>query len=150
MPPAEWGFSPYAPAGSGSSTGRRSLVRSSNLNTPDPVRSKGVDEGMSVEQNLRMVEAAFEAINDQDWDHLWGLHVDNIVIVGAGLAGSGQRSRGGPGTASGVGRGPSGSLVEARARFWTGRLGVHRTRHLGNAQRAAPPWPRPADAGKGP
>src|SRR3989441_12355894 len=44
------------------------------------MRSKGVDEGMSVEQNLRMVEAAFEAINDQDWDHLWGLHVDNIVM----------------------------------------------------------------------
>src|SRR5207244_5285010 len=44
------------------------------------MRSKGVDEGMSVEQNLRMVDAAFEAINDQDWDHLWGLHVDNIVM----------------------------------------------------------------------
>ena len=35
---------------------------------------------MTVEQNLRMVEAAFEAINEQDWDHLWGLHVDNIVM----------------------------------------------------------------------
>ncbi len=35
---------------------------------------------MTVEQNLRMVEAAFEAINDQDWDHLFGLHVDNIVM----------------------------------------------------------------------
>src|SRR5437899_12529412 len=44
------------------------------------MRNKGVDEGMSVEQNLRMVEAAFEAINDQDWDHLWGLHVANIVM----------------------------------------------------------------------
>ncbi|HEX9339600.1 MAG TPA: ester cyclase [Thermoplasmata archaeon] len=35
---------------------------------------------MTVEQNLRMVEAAFEAINDQDWDHLFGLHMDNIVM----------------------------------------------------------------------
>ncbi len=35
---------------------------------------------MTVEQNLRMVDAAFEAINAQDWDHLWGLHVDNIVM----------------------------------------------------------------------
>ena len=35
---------------------------------------------MTVEQNLRMVEAAFEAINDRDWDHLWGLHMDNIVM----------------------------------------------------------------------
>ena len=35
---------------------------------------------MTVEQNLRMVEAAFEAINEQNWDHLWGLHVDNIVM----------------------------------------------------------------------
>ncbi|HYU07211.1 MAG TPA: ester cyclase [Thermoplasmata archaeon] len=35
---------------------------------------------MTVEQNLRMVEAAFEAINERDWDHLWGLHVDNIVM----------------------------------------------------------------------
>lgn len=35
---------------------------------------------MSVEHNLRMVEAAFEAINDRDWDHLWGLHMDNIVM----------------------------------------------------------------------
>jgi len=35
---------------------------------------------MTVEQNLRMVDAAFEAINNQDWDHLYGLHVDNIVM----------------------------------------------------------------------
>jgi predicted ester cyclase len=35
---------------------------------------------MTVEQNLRMVDAAFEAINDQDWDHLWGLHMDNIAL----------------------------------------------------------------------
>lgn len=35
---------------------------------------------MTVEQNLRMVDAAFEAINGQDWDHLWGLHMDNIVM----------------------------------------------------------------------
>ncbi len=35
---------------------------------------------MTVEQNLRMVEAAFEAINERDWDHLWGLHVDNIIM----------------------------------------------------------------------
>jgi predicted ester cyclase len=35
---------------------------------------------LSVEQNLRMVDAAFEAINDQDWDHLWALHMDNIVM----------------------------------------------------------------------
>jgi len=27
-----------------------------------------------------MVEAAFEAINERDWDHLWGLHVDNIIM----------------------------------------------------------------------
>ena len=27
-----------------------------------------------------MVEAAFEAINERDWDHLWGLHVDNITM----------------------------------------------------------------------
>jgi len=35
---------------------------------------------MTVEQNLRMVDAAFEAINERNWDHLWGLHVDNIVM----------------------------------------------------------------------
>jgi predicted ester cyclase len=35
---------------------------------------------MTVERNLRMVEAAFEAINDRDWDHLYGLHVDNTVM----------------------------------------------------------------------
>jgi predicted ester cyclase len=27
-----------------------------------------------------MVEAAFESINDQDWDHLYGLHMDSIVM----------------------------------------------------------------------
>src|SRR5256712_3274863 len=35
---------------------------------------------MTVEQNLRMIDAAFEAINERNWDHLWGLHVDNIVM----------------------------------------------------------------------
>lgn len=35
---------------------------------------------MTVEQNLRMVDAALEAINDQDWDHLYGLHLDNVVM----------------------------------------------------------------------
>ncbi|HYY47432.1 MAG TPA: ester cyclase [Thermoplasmata archaeon] len=35
---------------------------------------------MTVEQNLRMVDAAHEAINDQDWDHLYGLHMDNVVM----------------------------------------------------------------------
>ena len=35
---------------------------------------------MTVEQNLRMVDAAFEAINDQDWDHLYGFHMDNVVM----------------------------------------------------------------------
>lgn len=35
---------------------------------------------MTVEQNLRMVDAAFEAINDQDWDHLWGFHMDGIAM----------------------------------------------------------------------
>jgi predicted ester cyclase len=40
---------------------------------------------MTVEQNLRMIDAAFEAINDQDWDHLYGLHVDNIVMASPDL-----------------------------------------------------------------
>lgn len=35
---------------------------------------------VTVEQNLRMVDAAIEAINDQDWDHLWGLHMDNVAL----------------------------------------------------------------------
>src|SRR2546427_9999119 len=35
---------------------------------------------MTVEQNLRMIDAAFEAINERNWDHLWGLHVDSIVM----------------------------------------------------------------------
>ncbi len=44
------------------------------------MRSREEKTEMTVEQNLRMVDAAFEAINDQNWDHLWGLHVDNIVM----------------------------------------------------------------------
>src|SRR5437899_10327464 len=35
---------------------------------------------MTDEQNLHLVDAAFEAINERNWDHLWGLHVDNIVM----------------------------------------------------------------------
>jgi predicted ester cyclase len=37
-------------------------------------------KGMTVEQNLRMVDAALEAVNDRDWDHLYGLHMDNVVM----------------------------------------------------------------------
>src|SRR3989442_12199454 len=44
-PPAEWGSSPYAPAGSGPLTGRRSLFLSSNLNTPNTIRTNGVEDG---------------------------------------------------------------------------------------------------------
>src|SRR3989442_12709268 len=49
---------------------------------------------MTVEQNLRMIDAAFEAINERNWDHLWGLHVDSIVMSSPALPGP-AKSRGG-------------------------------------------------------
>src|SRR3989442_6258593 len=47
--------------------------------------------------------------------------------VEPGLAGAGEGSRSGSGATPGLGRGLAGSLVDAGARFRTGRLGVRGT-----------------------
>ena len=98
---------------------------------------------MTVEQNLHMVDAAFEAINERNWDHLWGLHVDNIVMSSPDLPEPVKGREAVQERLQAWGEAPSGSLVDLGARLRTGRLGLRGAPHYGNAQRAAAPWLRP-------
>ena len=104
---------------------------------------------MTVEQNLHMVDAAFEAINERNWDHLWGLHVDNIVMSSPDLPEPVKGREAVQERLQAWGRGLAGSLVDPDARLRTGRLGLRGAPHYGNAQRAAAPWLRPTVAWAG-
>src|SRR2546426_5917531 len=101
---------------------------------------------MTVERNLRMVEAAFEAINDQDWDHLWGLHVDNIVMSAPDLPDSVKGRESVQERLQAWGEAPPELSWERGGGVWQGGLGGVGLRISGKPQKAPRPGPKPPPA----